>query len=114
MTPTVILNNLRENGAFGSQTEPSISVLYNKMNYMKRRLKINESIYNTHDLRMKISELLEKPEDDDTPWVPYSKIEDTGNTEPRFTVIFGTNKTLERLNRSVQIHIDATYVFYLI
>ena len=37
LTPTVILNNLRENGAFGSQTEPSISVLYNKMNYMKRR-----------------------------------------------------------------------------
>ena len=75
-----------------------------------RRLKINESIYNTHDLRMKIKDLLEKPEDDDQPWVPFSKIEDdSDNIKPRFTVIFGTNKTLGRLNRSVQLHIDATY-----
>ena len=40
-------------------------------------MKINENIYNTHDLRMKINEMLEKPEDDDTPWVPFSKILDS-------------------------------------
>ena len=59
------------------------------MNYMKRALKINENIYNTHDLRMKISELLEKPEDEDTAWVPFSKIADADH-EPRFTVIFAS------------------------
>ena len=58
---------------------------------------------------MKIAELTSKPEDDDTPWVPYSKIADEDHVEPRFTVIFGTNKTLERLNKSCQFHIDATY-----
>ena len=35
---------------------------------------------------MKIAELTSKPEDDDTPWVPYSKIADEDHVEPRFTV----------------------------
>ena len=95
------MNNLRESGAFYSQTEPSIQVLYNKMNYMWRTLRINENIYNTHDLRMKITEMLEKPEA--RGWVQFSKILDSeADKYPRFTVIFATNKTLLRLKRSSQ------------
>ena len=50
---------------------------------------------------MKITEMLEKPEA--RGWVQFSKILDSeADKYPRFTVIFATNKTLEKLNRSSQ------------
>ena len=49
--------------------------------------------------------MLENPEDDDNPWVQFSKILDSeAYKNPIFTVIFATNKTLERLKRSSPFH----------
>ena len=108
-TPTIVMRNLREQEVFRPGEEPPMSVLKNKIAYMKKILKINESIYTTHDLRTKLNEYLKKPADDNEGWVPYCHIQDEGDQPTRFVVIFTTNNLLERLKSSSQLHIDATY-----
>ena len=108
-TPTIVMRNLRDQEIFGAGEEPPMSALKNKIAYMKKTLKINESIYTTHDLRTKLNEYLKKPADDNEGWVPYCHIDDEGDQPARFVVIFTTNNLLERLKTSSQLHVDATY-----
>ena len=52
--PKVIQRNLREAYVFTDSAEPSIFQLNNKIAYLKRSLKLNEHIHNTHEIRQKI------------------------------------------------------------
>ena len=53
-SPTVTLRHLREEGVFGSDSEPTMAALRNKMAHMRKKLKLSEGIYNTHELRTKV------------------------------------------------------------
>ena len=66
---------------------------------------MNKPCNTTH----KLKDFLKNPLLDDESWVPLCQIEDEEEGEPRITVIFGTNKTLENLKFSETFHCDATY-----
>ena len=70
---------------------------------------MNKPCNTTHNLRNKLKDFLKNPLLDDESWVPLCQIEDEEEGEPRITVIFGTNKTLENLKFSETFHCDATY-----
>ena len=83
-TPTIVMRNLRDQEIFGAGEEPPMSALKNKIAYMKKSLKINESIYTTHDLRTKLNDYMKKPDDDNQGWVPYCNIQDEDDQPARF------------------------------
>ena len=70
---------------------------------------MNKPCNTTHNLRNKLKDFLKNPLLDNESWVPLCQIEDEEEGEPRITVIFGTNKTLENLKFSETFHCDATY-----
>ena len=109
--PKVILRNLRDQDAFGQGEEPSLNCLYNKVASMKKVLKLSEKIENTHQLRIKLKEYEKIPEDKHEGYVCYSKIDDdvSDPDKTRLTVIFTTGNLLERMRKSRNIHVDATY-----
>ena len=109
--PKVILRNLRDQDAFGQGEEPSLNCLYNKVASMKKVLKLSEKIENTHQLRIKIKEYEKIPEDKHEGFVSYSKIDDdvSDPDNTRLTVIFTTGNLIERMRKSSNIHVDATY-----
>ena len=108
-SPKVILRNMRENGCFQTVPEPTSQQLYNKIANMKKVLK-SETVENTHDLREKIKEFLEVPDNDIEGYVPYENIQDEKeDEETRFTVIFATKRTLSFLKKSSCLNVDATY-----
>ena len=109
--PKVILRNLRDQDAFGQGEEPSLNCLYNKVASMKKILKLSEKIENTHQLRIKIKDYEEIPDDKDEGFVSYSKIDDdvTDPENTRLLVIFTTRNLIERMSKSDNIHVDATY-----
>ena len=56
--------------------EPTSQQLYNKIANMKKVLNLSETVENTHDLREKIKEFLEVPDNDIEGYVPYENIQD--------------------------------------
>ena len=108
LKPTVILRNLRSQGAL-SDPGPTRIQLNSKINHVKKKGNINKPCNTTHNLRNKLKDFLKNPLLDNESWVPLCQIEDEEEGEPRITVIFGTNKTLENLKFSETFHCDATY-----
>ena len=109
--PKVILRNLRDQDAFGLGEEPSLNCLYNKVASMKKVLKLSEKIENTHELRIKLKEYEAIPEDKDEGFVSYSKIDDdvAHPDDTRVLVIFTTRNLIERMGKTDNVHVDATY-----
>ena len=79
-----------------------------RMGYI-RCPKVNEPCNTTHNLRNKVKDFLENPLLDDESWVLLSEIDDSWEGPVQITIIFGTNKTLEKLKFSETFHCDATY-----
>ena len=109
--PKVIQRNLREANVFTDSVEPSIFQLNNKIAYLKRSLKLNEHIHNTHEMRQKIVNHIKVPDIDAEGYIPHYVIhDDVENAEDtRFTVIFSTKRLLSNLSKSDTLHLDATY-----
>ena len=63
-TPKVILRSLRDQGCFPDGVEPTKIQLYNKIAHVKKVCNLAESLDNTHELRQKIKQYLEVPEND--------------------------------------------------
>ena len=110
-TPTIIRRNMREAGLFDSlDSEPDKTQLYNKISYLKKALKLNEGLENTHELRQKIAEHTQVPESDFEGYVAHHIIEDEDpNKDVKFVVIFTTKKLLSSLRKGSVVHVDATY-----
>ena len=90
--------------------EPTKIQLYNKIAHVKKVCNLAESLDNTHELREKIKQYLEVPENDIESYVAHSKIEDENNEEEvRFVIIFTTKRILGYLKQSKNIHLDCTY-----
>ena len=107
--PLEILRCLEEANAFGAQ-KPTKQQLYNKTANLKKLAYPYQNILNTHDLRQRVSANLKVPEDDVEGYVVYSNIDDENeDEEPRFTIIFSTNKNLDKLRSERVLQTDATY-----
>ena len=107
--PNKILRILEEANAFGAQ-KPTKQQFYNKHANLKKLAYPYQNILNTHDLRQRVSANLEVPEDDVKGYVVYSNIDDENeDEEPRFTIIFSTNKNLGKLRSERVLQTDATY-----
>ena len=63
------------------------------------------NLYNSHQLRVEVRKYLERPDDDHTVWVPACNISDE-KEDPRFTVLFATNQTLQQLKKCDQLHVE--------
>ena len=108
--PKLILRNLRDANVFDEGAEPTMIQLYNKISHIKHIINKTKEILTTHDLRQKITEYLDVPDSDIEAFVPFYEIEDDDMfEEPRFTVIFTSQKLLKRINSDFVFQLDATY-----
>ena len=110
-SPTVILRNLRDKGCYLTSEEPKRQQLYNKINHLKKVMNLTESLGTTHELRQKIREFEDVPENEFQSYVCYSRIHDDVQNEDdmRICVIFSTKKTLTYLSSCENLHVDSTY-----
>ena len=110
-TPKVMLRNMRDKNCFSDSDEPTLIQLYNKISHMKKILNLTEHIENTHQMRQKIENHLEVPDNDIEGYIPYYSIQDDveQNDKTCFCVIFSTTKLMSFLTKSEVLHIDATY-----
>ena len=110
-TPKVMLRNMRDKNCFSDSDEPTLIQLYNKISHMKNIMNLAEHIENTHQMRQKIENHLEVPDNDIEGYIPYHSIQDDveQNEKTRFVVIFSTKRLISFLSKSEVLHIDATY-----
>ena len=107
--PKVIMRNLRDANVFEEGKEPTALQLSNKIQHCRSIIHHTHQIFTTHELRQKINEVLEEPEDEHEAFVAYFDVKDEDETEdPRFTVIWTTKNLMKRVNNEF-IQDDATY-----
>ena len=107
--PNVIKRNLKHANVLGSRM-PTKTELYNKIAAVKLTAFPSTKVKNTHELRLKVAEYLGEPEDDLKPFIPYHDIvDDVDEKDPRFTIIFTSNKNIGKLKSDRVLQTDATY-----
>ena len=107
--PHVIRRALKESNVFGTNM-PSKVQLYNKVAATKKSIFPSTSVRNTHQLRLKIADLLEEPASDLEAFVPHYEIDDVDeNKDPRFNIFFSSKKNLRKLKSDRLLQTDATY-----
>ena len=76
--------------------------LYNKITNIKKVLKLTDNLANTHQLRQKLQQHSEVPDNDIEAYVPYFNIKDDVDDpeDTRFLAIFATKRTLSLLSES--------------
>ena len=105
----VILRNLENAQLFADGQFPTRQQLNNKIQHCRNSLKKTEQIFTTHDLREKIKEKLEIPEDEMEAYIAYHEVlDEEEDEEPRFTVIWTSKKLLARTSNNLTQD-DATY-----
>ena len=94
LDPTTIRRNLKEiNG-----TNPTSQQLNNKISYSKKAIFV-ENIVSTGELRDALAQMLEEPDDESDLYVSHQEvIDDKGEDEVRFLVIFTTKRMKSRLS----------------
>ena len=107
--PMVIRRNLENANLFLDGKVLSAQQLNNKIAHIRFSLNKSQQIFTTHDLREKIKEHLDIPEDDTTAYIAaYEVIDDDETAEPRFTVIWTSRRMLARTSNNMTQD-DATY-----
>ena len=95
--PVVALRNMRDAGCFDHiQPEPSMEQLYNKIRETKKSLNPEPKVTTTFDMRQLINKHLEVPDDEMEAFIPFYDIQDEKPSNPRFTVIFASKRSLAR------------------
>ena len=107
--PNVVKRNLTQANVFGLR-KPSKVQLYNKIAAVKKKVFPSSNIVNTHQLRQRISEILEVADSEVEGFVPYWEvIDDKEGEEPRFCVVFTTKKNQGKIGCNGLLQNDATY-----
>ena len=107
--PNYTLRLLNQANVFISR-KPTKIQLYNKCAAIRKKLNPSINIVNTHQMRQKISQVVDAPVSDDEGFVPYWEIDDENDDkEPRFCVIFATKKSQAKLSSIDFLQTDATY-----
>ena len=76
--------------------------LYNKITNIKKVLKLRDNMANTHQLRQKLQQHSEVPDNNIEAYVPYFNIKDDVDKpeDTMFLAIFATKRTLSLLSKS--------------
>ena len=107
--PNFTMRLLNEANVFHSR-KPTKIQLYNKCAAIRKTIKPSMNIVNTHQMRQKISEVLETPESEVEGFVPYWEVDDEDDDQPpRFCIIFATKKSQAKLSKVDFLQTDATY-----
>ena len=107
--PAVILRNLKDFNLFPEGKGPSRQQLNNKISYCRRLLHKTSEIFTTGELRQKINEHLNVPDDENEAYIAHYDIEDENEEdEPRFIIIWTSKKLLARMSGGLTQD-DATY-----
>ena len=64
LRPKVMLRNMRDRNCFANYREPTMIQLYNKITNIKKVLKLTDNLANTHQLRQKLQQHSEVPDND--------------------------------------------------
>ena len=102
---------MRDKNCFTSPEEPTMMQLYNKISHFKKIMNLTDHIEDTHQMRQKIENHIEVPDNDIEAYIPYYNIQDDVDQadKTRFCIIFSTKRLLSFLTKSSTLHIDATY-----
>ena len=94
-----MLRELRDKNCFAGQNEPTTIQIYNKISHLKKIMNLSENLLTTFQLRQKIQEHTEIPDNDIQGFIPHYIIEDEDDNEgdTRFVVVFSTRRLLEAI-----------------
>ena len=107
--PAVIRRNLDNANAFVDGSLPTTQQLNNKIASTKLKHNMTQQIFTTHDLREKMKDKLDIPEDDNKAYIAFQEVLDEDESkEPRFTIIWTSKKMMKRAS-SEFTQDDATY-----
>ena len=105
----VIMRNLKDSNVFAEGKFPSRSQLTVKIRHCRNIIRRTIQIFDTHELRQKISEKLDIPENSTESYIAFHEVlDDDDDKEPRFTIIWTSKKLLKRVSESLTQD-DATY-----
>ena len=105
----VIMRNLKDSNVFAEGKFPSRSQLTVKIRHCRNIIRRTIQIFDTHELRQKISEKLDIPENSTDSYIAFHEVlDDDDDKEPRFTIIWTSKKLLKRVSESLTQD-DATY-----
>ena len=108
-TPAVVLRNLKDLNLLPKNNAPTAQQLNNKISYCRKLLLKTDQIFTTGDLRAKVSQQLDVPEDECEPYIAHYTIDDEHkDKEPRFAIIWTSKKLLNRIKGDLTQD-DATY-----
>lgn len=100
---------LKDANVFSDGNFPSASQINAKIAYCRSVLRKSIEIFDTHQLREKIAEKLEVPDDDTESYIAYYHIDDEGEVkDPHFCIIWTSKKLLARIGEELTQD-DATY-----
>ena len=107
--PKAIMLDMIDANLFPGGRTPTSLELNNKIRHVQKLLYGNEQIFTTHELREKIQEFLNVPENDDEAYIAYWNVDDERESEaPRFNIIWTSRKLLKRVHEDLTQD-DATY-----
>ena len=107
--PKIIRRNMENANLFSDGRVPTSLELSNKIAHVRKQVHGCNQIFDTHQLREKINEHSEVPEDDTKAYIAASRIEDEDeNEEPRFNIVWTSNKLMKRISDDL-VQDDATY-----
>ena len=107
--PKVIRRNMDNANLFSDGKVPTSLELSNKIAHVRKQVYGSNQIFNTHQLREKINEYTEVPEEDNKAYIAASNVEDEKeDEEPRFNIIWTSKKLMKRISNDM-IQDDATY-----
>ena len=94
---------------FSDGRVPTSLELSNKVAHVRKLLYGSKQIFNTHELREKIKEYSDEPEDDNTAFIAFSNVIDEDEAkEPRFSILWTSKKLKKRIDKKLTQD-DATY-----
>ena len=106
----VIKRNLQESNLFASGNFPTTSQLNAKIAYCRSIIRRTIEIFDTHQLREKIQEHLEIPDDELDSYIVYHHVDDENpNEDPHFCIIWTSKKLTARISSDL-VQDDTTYI----
>ena len=108
--PNKIMRLLKNANVFVGRKIATKQQLYNKVAATRKQVLPSKRVKNTHELRESIAKYLGEPQTDIEAFVPFYEIEDEDDDkDPRFIVLFSSQKNLKKLTSDRVLQTDATY-----
>ena len=108
-TAKTVTRQLKDGNVFSEGNFPSASQINAKIAYCKSVLRKTIEIFDTHQMREKVAENLEVPQNDIESYIAYHHIDDEDDAkDPHFCIIWTSKKLYSRIHEDFTQD-DATY-----